>query len=142
VILTTIGVAGLRGNSGIAHSLDSRYKIYSTLLLIFVWFAIVEEFLQHQSVPPWRNCTLIIAVAGTVMFCLSMDCWGWFYLSGRNHTIVSGMTAYEHPASPESSLGPILPNPNQDPRLNELDRRAPLILTQSMKLGIYHPPAY
>jgi len=142
VMLTAIGVAGLRGDSGIAHSLDSRYKIYSTLLLIFVWFAIVEEFLQHQSVPLWRNRTFIIAVSGTVLFCLSMDPWGWSYLSGRNHTIVSGMAAYEHPASPESSLGPILPNPNQDPRLNELDRRAPVILTQSMKLGIYRPPAY
>ena len=140
IVLTAIGVAGLRSDLGIAHSLDSRYKIYSNLLLIFVWFVIVEEFLQSDRLPIRRNFILLVAITTMVLFSISMDIWGLAYLRDRNHLIVTGMKAYEQTVSSESSRGPILPNPNQDPRLDELDRRAPLILRQSTNLGVYRPP--
>ena len=142
IVLTAIGVAGLRSDLGIAHSLDSRYKIYSALLLVFVWFAIAEEFLQDDRLPIRRNLILLVAIIATALFSLSMDIWGVAYLLDRNRRVVTGMTAFEHPVSSEELVGPILPYPNQDPRLDELDRRAPLILRQSMNLGVYRPPAY
>jgi hypothetical protein len=142
LLLTAVGVAGLRSDFGIAQSLDSRYGIYSALFLIFAWFAIVEEILAYMNVPLKCNHILLVAIAGSVLFSLTMDALGWTYLSQRNQTIVRGMTAYEHPGPPGSNVGPILPFPGQGPRSDELDRKAPLILKQSMKLGIYRPPLY
>jgi hypothetical protein len=142
LLLTAVGVAGLRSDLGLAQSLDSRYGIYSALFLIFAWFAIVEEFVQHEDVPLLHNHNLLVAIAGAVLFALSMDGVGWLNLESRNRWIIVGMAAFEHPVSRESSIGPILPYPNQNARLDELDRRAPAILRQSTKLGIYKPPAY
>ena len=84
----------------------------------------------------------MVAIAGAVLFSLSMDALGWLTLAGRNRRIILGMASYEHPASPNSTIGPILPFPGQGPRLDELDRRAPAILRQSTNLRIYEPPSY
>jgi hypothetical protein len=142
LFLTAVGVAGLRSDFGLAQSLGSRYGIYSTLFLIFAWFVIVEEFLQYENVPLQHNHILLVAIAGAVLFSLSMDALGWRNLTGRSSMVILGMAAYEHPVSPESSTGPIFPLPNQNARTDELDRRAPVILRQSAKLGIYKPPTY
>jgi hypothetical protein len=142
LLLTAIGVAGLRSDLGLSQSLGSRYAIYSALFLIFAWFVIVEEFLQHSNVPLLHNHILLAAIAGAVLFSLSMDGMGWRSLAGRDRRIILGMASYEHPVSPNSSIGPILPFPDQGPRMDDLDRRAPVILRQSTKLGIYKPPAY
>jgi hypothetical protein len=142
LLLTAVGVAGLRSDLGLAQSLGSRYGIYSALFLIFAWFVGVEEFLQSENVPLQHNHMLLVAIAGSVLFSLSMDALGWRNLAGRNRMVILGMAAYEHPVSPETSTGPIFPLPNQNARWDELDRRAPVILRQSQKLGIYKPPAY
>jgi hypothetical protein len=142
LLLTAVGVAGLRSSLGVRQSLDSRYGIYSTLFLIFAWLIIVEEFLQHQTVPLRRNQILLVAIAAAIVFSLTMDIWGRRYLSMRDHIIILGMAAYDRPAPPGQPAGPILPYPNQDPRLDELDRRAPGILRRSTQLGVYRPPIY
>jgi len=142
LLLTAIGVAGIRSDFGISQSLESRYAIYSALFLIFAWFSIVEETLQHQNLPLRRNGVFLSAVLGTMVFCLMMDFRGARYFDERNLVLVTGMAAYEHPVSTKSDLGPVLPIPGQNARMNELDQRAPLILRQSTKLGIYRPPAF
>ena len=55
LLLTAIGVAGLRSDFGLAQAVSSRYTVYSALFLILAWFAIVEEFLEHSRVPLLRN---------------------------------------------------------------------------------------
>jgi hypothetical protein len=142
LLLTAVGVAGIRSEFGISQSLESRYAIYSALFLIFAWFSIVEEILQHQNLPLRRNYMFLATVVGAVLFCLVMDFYGWRDLEQRNRKIVRGMAAYEHSVSPESSIGPILPFPGQSPRFDELEQRAPVILKQSMRVGIYRPPVF
>jgi hypothetical protein len=142
LLLTAVGVAGIRSDLGISQSLDSRYVIYSALLLIFAWFSIVEEILQHQDLPLRRNRMFLVAVFGAVLFCLIMDFWGWFYLEQRNRKNVLGMATYELSISTGSNVGPILPFPRQGARSDELERRAPIILGQSINLGIYRPPVF
>ena len=46
LFLTGLGVAGIRSGMGMLSSLNSRYRIYSDLLLIFVWFFVCERRLQ------------------------------------------------------------------------------------------------
>jgi hypothetical protein len=142
LLLTAVGVAGIRSELGIGQSLESRYVIYSALFLIFAWFSIVEEILQHQNLPLRRNRIFSVAVVGAVLFCLVMDFWGWRSLEQRNRTIVFGMATYEHSVSSGATVGPILPFPGQGARSDELEREAPLILRESARLGIYRPPRF
>jgi hypothetical protein len=139
LFLTAIGVAGLRSDFGIEQSLASRYAIYSVLFLIFAWYAVVEEFLIPHNRSSVRNGTLLVTIAGVVLFSLVMDRRAWFFLAGRDGRIITGMQAYERPGS---NLGPILPFRGQGPRFDELDKHAPEILRQSTRLGIYRPPSY
>jgi len=142
LLLTAVGVAGIRSEFGISQSLESRYGIYSALFLIFAWFSIVEEIVQHQNVPLRQNRIFLATVAGSVMFCLVMDFYGWRDLEERNRKLVLGMAAYEHSVSSEFSIGPILRFPGQNARFEELEERAPVILRQSMRMGIYRPPLF
>jgi hypothetical protein len=142
LLLSAVGLAGLRSDIGLKESLDSRYAIHSALLVIFAWFAVVEEFLQHECAPLCPNRILLVAIGGSVLFSLTMDVFGWHYLSERNRQIIRGMIAYQHPALPGSSIGPILPFVGQNARFDELDRRAHEALGQAIRLGIYRPPAY
>ena len=137
LLLTAVGVAGLR-----SQSLNSRYGIYSALLLIFAWFAIVEEFLQHKSPSLRRSHTLLGAIGAAALFCLVMDFWGWLYLAERNGRISFGMAMYERSIFSEFQIGPVARVPRQDVRLDELDKRAPIILKQSTELGIYRLSRY
>jgi hypothetical protein len=142
LLLTAVGVAGIRSDFGVEQSLQSRYGIYSALLLIFAWFAIVEEFLQNKTVSIRYNGILLAAIISTVLFSLGMDVAGWRYAVERNHDLVLGMSEYEHPVTPESTAGPILSRPDQGARWDVVDQQARAILIQSIKLGIYRPPIY
>jgi hypothetical protein len=139
LLLTSVGAAGLRSDLGLMQSLTSRYGIFSALLLIFAWFAIVEEFLLNKSVTR-RNRILISTIAFSVVFALIMDAGGWHYSVVRKRELFRGMAVFEHSASPESTAGPILPLPNQPASSDLVDLQARAILIQSIKLGVYQPP--
>lgn len=136
LLLTELGITGLRSELGIAESLSSRYGMYSLLLLIFAWFAIVEEhLLSANGTVRKRGVAGVIAVA--ILFSAGMDVLGWRYLADRDRALVQGMTAFEH-----SSAGPVLPMPGQSTSMDEFDKHAPAILEESIRLGIYRPPEY
>ena len=139
LLLTAAGAAGLRSELGLMQSLTSRYGIYSALLLIFAWFAIVEEFLLNEGTTR-RNNILTSAIAFAVAFSVIMDVGGWHYSVVRNHELIRGMAVFEHPVSPESTAGPVLPLPNQPASSDLIDLQARAILIQSIELGVYRPP--
>jgi hypothetical protein len=107
--------------------------MYSILFVIFTWYAIVDESVQPQHGAAKRFSWA--AVTAAVLFSLVMDIGGLHYIVDRNATLIHGMTEYENGRS-----GPVLPLPNQPKRFDELDRKAPLILKESTRLGIYRPP--
>jgi hypothetical protein len=127
LLLTCVAVSGLRSDFGIEHSIDSRYRIYSVLLLAFVWIEIVENFRLSRP-----------AIVGTclaaAMFSFSMDYQGWFYLDARARRVLAGMSSFQ-----QGGPGPVLPHVNQGARFDELDASAPVILRRSIELGIYKP---
>jgi hypothetical protein len=144
LLLTAIGVAGIRSDFGIEQATTSRYTIYSTLLLVFAWFAIVEEFLQHRPAALLRNDAYLCAVMAVVVFCLWGDFGGWMQMRLRNRYVVQAMAVFENPALPNSSDGPsptILYGPKSSAS-EAFNQRARAILTQSIKLGVYRPPPH
>ena len=144
LLLTAIGVAGIRSDFGVEQAVASRYTIYSALLLIFAWFAIVEEFLQHRPADLLRNDTLLCAVVAAVLFSLWGDLGGWLQIELRNRYLVQAMAVYENPTLSSSTDGPAPPImlPLDRTISDSLNLRARAVLIQSMKLGMYRPPPY
>jgi hypothetical protein len=142
LLLTAVGVAGIRSDFGISQALNSRYTIYSALLVIFAWFAIVEEVLQDRHAPFLSNNAFLGAVAIAVLFSLSMDGLGSMQIAGRYRKLIEAMSAFEHPASEGSTVGPapMLPGSNGIAITIEFNRRIRPILAESGRLGIYRPP--
>ncbi len=142
LLLTAIGVAGLRSGFGVEQAVASRYTIYSALLLIFAWFAIVEEFLLHRLASPFHSDIFLCAMLLVVPFSLAMDLGGWVQIDRRQHALIQAMAAYEHPTPSGSQTGPSPPLMNQatDPLTEAFNRQARPILAESIKLGVYRPP--
>lgn len=138
ILLTALGVSGLRSDFGPGSSLTSRYSIYGTLLIIFVWTALAEEFVQHRKQTLLNNSPYLLAVLATVFFGLCTDEIGYLSLTRRNHELVTGMASFERSLTTGSDDGP-LPPINLDKRINQ-EMRA--ILIESIRLGVYEPPKF
>jgi uncharacterized membrane protein YecN with MAPEG domain len=144
LLLTAVGVAGIRSELGIMQSLQSRYTLYSILLLIFAWFAIVEEFPQIQNGNLLQNSALLVTVLVVVIFALFMDEIGSLILGQRARETVQAMSVFEHSSPSNPAIGPMPAPPlsQRPPGWDALNQRAGEILLKSIKLGIYNPPAH
>lgn len=142
LLLTSIGVAGIRSDFGIAQAISSRYTIYSALFLIFAWFAIVEEFLLDKPVSILRNDRLFVAVAASVIFALFFDGLGAIQITSRAHRMVKAMSAWEHPIPGQPLSGPSATSLDLkvDTITEPFNRHARPILAESVRLGVYRPP--
>lgn len=139
VLLTSVTVAGFRYNFGPISSTSSRYTIYSVLLLILAWFAIVDEQLMKSRKLSWRVVVGVTTLSA--LFSIAMDIWGLRYLERRNQKLVIGMSLYEHNFAQALAPGPVFPPPNTKEE-QQFNVRVREVLRQSMKLGIYHLPTY
>jgi len=144
LLLTAAGVAALRSRYGVEQAVVSRYTIYSALLLIFAWFIIAEEFLQHRPASLFKNDILLCAILLSIPYSLAMDFLGWLQLERRDHALITAMRAYEHPPSSGPQTGPSPPLLNlkiaSDPVTDDFNRRVRPILADSIQQGIYRPP--
>jgi hypothetical protein len=142
LLLTAVGVAGLRSDFGMEQSFAIRYTIYGALFLIFAWIALVEEFLQHRKGPLLNNGAFLGAVFVTMLFALFTDEVGYLTLLKRNEILINGMRAYEQSAPGSPGAGPALQLKGEPAAYTAFRPRARTILTRSIELGIYRPPQY
>lgn len=146
LLLTAIGVAGLRSGLGLAQSLAPRYTIYSVLLVIFAWFMLVEEYLQHVRRPRMVRGIVLGAMVVSILFCLDGDSIGMRQIENRRQEQVRAMRAFEHRASTDNLPDLVYLALQQDSgavaaaRRTAANRQAQAILTESIKLGVYRPP--
>ena len=137
LLLTAAGVAGLRSGFGLEQSLSPRYAIYGTLLLIFAWIAIAEEFLEHRSETLLRSGIYTATTVAAIILAVCIDVTGTKSLERRNSEMALGMYAFEHPPTPGSTEGPAHDDDPSDARFLPIVRE---ILIESIRLGVYQPP--
>jgi hypothetical protein len=140
VLLTAVGVAGMRSDLGLTQSQSSRYAIYGALLLIFAWSAIAEEFLQNRSEPLLNNNPYLVVTGMVVLFGLCTDNFGYQFLAQRESDTVKWMAAYERTAASQSPEGP---DPQANPESDIMRGyrvRDGAILNESIRLHVYAPP--
>jgi hypothetical protein len=139
ILLTAIGVSGLRADLGLMQSMSSRYRIYSDLLLIFAWFALVKMS-RIAEAPTLRGSRLFVGVVTmSVLFCIAMDGIGIRNLRKRDRDLEHGMALFEQ------SSGSISPVYSEDGRVQGypgFDEHARKILLESEKAATYEPPQY
>ena len=132
-----MGVTGIRSGFGLEQCLSPRYTIYGTLLMILAWMAISEEFMQYKSERLLWNGTYIATTVAAIVLALCANVTGTRGLERRNSEVARGMQAFEHPATPGSTEGPV---PGDDPSDAWFRAAAREILTDSIRLGVYEPP--
>jgi hypothetical protein len=143
IFLTALGVAGIRSGFGAEESTASRYRIYSSLLLILVWYTVSEQWLQHSSKAVWKLWLFRVFCAFAIIFSISYDLGGFRYIQLRKTTMIEGMRLYEHPPEPASTEGPLFTDSGHvisfRPSFNLIARR---LLMTAQTDGIYTPPPY
>jgi hypothetical protein len=139
LLLTAVGVAGIRSDLGLMGATSSRYRIYCDLLLIFAWFAIAEEYIQHQTGRLRDNLPVAAILAATILYAALADDLGAHYLRKRQADVILGMTLYQH-TEPGQPIGPVLPFPGQTAPMDQWDMYARYLMVQSTQLGTYKPP--
>jgi len=142
LLLTAIGAASIRSDLGLAQCASSRYTLYSALFLIFAWFAIVEEYLQHSRVSLLNNGGYLAAVAATVFFFILMDALGFSLMKIMDRGLVEGMVEFEHPNPPDSTKGPVIDLWKGGVDFEKINPSARAALIESIRLGVYRPPKY
>jgi hypothetical protein len=139
LLLTALGVAGIRSDFGIEQSMSSRYTVYGILLVIFAWTAVSEEYLLPQSQSRRSINALRTMTVLSVMFSLLADVRGYRSLSKRERESVQGMVAFEH-SMPGASDGPILREDNEPADATAFRKYSREVLIESIQLGVYDPP--
>jgi hypothetical protein len=83
ILLTAMGVSALRAELGLMQSISSRYRIYSDLLLIFAWFALVKTSRMAEILSLRRSRLFLGTTTRSLVFCIVMDGIGARYLRRR-----------------------------------------------------------
>lgn len=144
-LLTAVGVAGIRSDgASLVSSTASRYKMYSDLLLVFCWYAAVEEFLLHPKRSLHRSQAYRLAVTFAIVFWLGNTVRGARTLKMRDRWITHGIALYEHPELPAvGAEGPVyVEPPNDEPGWVIFELHARQVLDQARTSGVYQPPPY
>jgi hypothetical protein len=143
LVTTAIGVSILRSGLGVGQSLASRYRTYSTLLLILCYMFFVEKYLDdaRPATTPIQTGKLAAFVAATCLFCAVSDYAGFRLLKARRDAVVWEMERFESPfgaaaATTERTGDPVVARQ----LMAGLYRPDPSILRDAAKLGVYRVP--
>ena len=92
LVLTAIGVSGIRSKFGIEASVAGRYKIYSDLFLVCCYVFMTESYLRNLSI---QRRFFQAALIASILFWAVFDRRGDRYLIERNSDLVAGVELYK-----------------------------------------------
>jgi len=136
LLLTGLGVSGIRSGLGYDQSLSSRYKIYSDLLLVCCYAFALHEVARSSVVRVRRFYKVAVLASG--FFFLAGTALGIYQMHRRYVGLWEGMALYK---SSRGTQGPMLAPPGPDHDINILhDEDFRPILERAEKNNIYHVP--
>lgn len=142
ILITSVVVSGLRSDFGIAQSLVSRYRIYSNLLLIFIYLYGVSKVQGRPCTSRVRRTTTATIAILAIGFNFGSNYAGFKLLQARAALTKQGLYRWEHgEQSITTAPGPT----NEDPvirrqRLSGDYAPEDEILREAIRLHIYSPP--
>ena len=136
VVLSAAAVANFRASIGLFQSLSGRYKLYSTLLLVFSYVYLADRIRHSSALTAARRRSLYLAaLTGAVLFNVAGTLTGAGFLLRRQHTVIRGMQAYLADPVRNSPLD----NQNSDTWTPEWADRDRQILSAVIADRIYTP---
>lgn len=129
IIITAIGVSGLRSDFGLAQSLASRYRTYSNLMIVLSYFFMVENVLDKTKKQSVRQAALCTVLAGAMMFCVVSTYAGARFLNVKKQLLISSMKEWQN-----SSLQ-VQAQDNQPTADSELNST----MIRQIDAGVYKP---
>ncbi len=104
ILITAIGVSGLRSDGGLTTALGSRYRIHSTLMLILMLLYLCGKY--QDRIGRWRGGrrTAIVCVSGLILvaFNLKSNLAGYRFLLMRRAKLETAMLRWEKHEPPEA----------------------------------------
>jgi hypothetical protein len=142
VLINAVAISGLRADLGVAQSLASRYRIYSSLMLAFSYM-----FLAESVVPAWsglrRRLALAAALAVSALFCAVSDVAGAHFLRQKQIALRASYVRQWQKCASCAAEGPldVAANPALRRQLDAgiYDVNLP-VMREAVRLGVYQPP--
>jgi hypothetical protein len=150
ILVTSVAVSGLRSDLGIAQGLVSRYRIYSNLMLVFLYLYGIGKVSRADKAPernrsvPIRPAALAAILIVAIGFNIGSNYAGFKLLHTRTELTKDGLARWEHgEESITTAPGPA----NEDPviqrqRLHGNYAPEDTYLRQAILLHLYSPPLY
>ncbi len=138
ILLTTVLVTLGRAGGGEALARSGRYKVYSDLLLAIIYLdaaALSRRFMRLQ----WRRLAYVAALSAAGVMCVVADRQGFCFLQERRLSAEAQFARYLHEVDGTAAL-PDVQEPTQA-MLSALQRHNREVLAESIRTGIYRPPA-
>ncbi len=139
VLVCAVGVAQVRSKLGLDFSLTLRYKIYSDMMMIFVYGFLVDRIDARATKWSFARRRNLYAVDLLFVFLLNVSSalFGYKFLKRRADSYAQGFRIYradpEH-ASPEVSN-------SDDPILSDEPEFSRKVMNEAIAKGIFIPPA-
>jgi hypothetical protein len=143
ILINALAVSGLRSDQGVAQSLASRYRLYSSLMLTFSYIFLVESFVSRWESSRARRQFVVSALLASMIFCAMSDIAGGRFLQTKKLALRHCYrTQWLHQGSSTSTIATEL---NGDPVIDRQLQSGVYnvivpIMTESVRLGIYQPP--
>jgi hypothetical protein len=150
ILITALAVSGLRSDLGTAQGLVSRYRIYSNLLLVFLYLYGIGKLYRTSSAEEWkrgapvRHTAMATIAIMAIGFNIGSNYAGFKLLRTRTELTKEGLCRWEHGEEPITTA----PGPaNEDPiiqrqRLNGNYAPEDTYLREAILLHIYSPHIY
>ncbi len=143
ILINAVAVSGLRADQGVVQSLASRYRIYSSLMLVLSYIFVVENILPNWKSRKARRWFLVAAAVVSAAFCFLSDLAAARFLQVKKEALISCYIAeWQRDRSADSLRrsqlegNPALQRQMQSGMYNVI---LP-IMNESVRLGIYEPP--
>lgn len=141
LLITAVGVSGLRSDFGLEQSLASRYRINSNLAVVLSYMTLAITVLPSVQSRKIRQLVLTGAVIVGIGFCALCDRAGYRFLRNRNTALAAEMSLWQHPGNGVNLPDLFAGEPALAKQLSSGFLRPDAeVLTESARLGTYTPP--
>lgn len=144
ILITSMGVAFLRGDGGVLQSLASHYRMYSNLFLVLAYIYAAHMMSKARVSQNVKLGAFALVFLIAIGFNVVSNRTGYRFLHARKTELTEAMMLWEKP-------GTALPPVEESDELSEVMKRHraqnnftpnDAVLKQSIRLGIYNPPVY
>ncbi len=136
ILITALAVDGTRHNLGLDTALSSRYRLYSLIFLILLYYGALDQLLPWPGLFRLRTWTAFTVVCA--IFCLRSDRVANRVLHERDQLLIQHVEQWL--GDPAIAVMPDEAPFLQTPGWRVIRQRAAETLRTSMRAGIYTPP--